>query len=544
VATDISDLGADKEAYRMNFVLRNNRRQDDFRRIVALGQAFSLSNDRLDQATSEVMDVDQWMRVMALHSLTGGADTYNMGLAHNLMLYVRPTDQKVLAMPWDVDHGFFYATNSPILGRGGSNLQKVITLPHNRRLFYKHLLDMVQSTYNVDKLSHWIEHYTQLTGFEDITRTLVNYVDRRSEFVLSELNRVAPRVDLAITTNGGEDLRTDSAHVDLEGSGWIDIDRMRLAGHDEDLAVRWTSENTWAISLPIVPGENQLQIEAFDLQGRLVGADAITVSSTRSETPLRKYLRISELMVNPASPTAAESTASGSLDNEDFEFIELVNTSTSETLDLTGVVLVNGPSQPLRLDAGGISHLAPGEQLVLVGNVKAFRARYGDDITVAGEYEGRLSNSGERLRLVDDQGVTIVDFDYAAEAPWPTAASGLGSSLEVIDVYSLSPSELGNPASWRASAAVGGSPGAAGGVFQPQAGDANRDREFDQRDIVLVLQGGKYLSGGAASWSEGDWNGDRLFDPRDIVAALQTGYYLQGPYAVAVDEALTAFDLA
>ena len=37
-----------------------------------------------------------WMRMMSLHSLTGGADTYNMGLAHNLELFVRPDDQKVL----------------------------------------------------------------------------------------------------------------------------------------------------------------------------------------------------------------------------------------------------------------------------------------------------------------------------------------------------------------------------------------------------------------------------------------------------------------
>ena len=63
------------------------------------------------------------------------------------------------------------------------------------------------------------------------------------------------------------------------------------------------------------------------------------------------------------------------------------------------------------------------------------------------------------------------------------------------------------------------------------AGDANRDGEFNQLDIVAVLQSAKYLTGEPATWSEGDWNNDGLFDQADIVAALQAGNYLQGPYA-------------
>ena len=68
-------------------------------------------------------------------------------------------------------------------------------------------------------------------------------------------------------------------------------------------------------------------------------------------------------------------------------------------------------------------------------------------------------------------------------------------------------------------------------TFSVQAGDANRDRQFDQHDIVLVLQANKYLTGEPADFSEGDWNADDVFDQHDIVAALQTGNYLEGPYA-------------
>ena len=72
-------------------------------------------------------------------------------------------------------------------------------------------------------------------------------------------------------------------------------------------------------------------------------------------------------------------------------------------------------------------------------------------------------------------------------------------------------------------------------IGPPQSGDANRDGEFNQLDIVQVLQSAKYLTGEPADWAQGDWNNDDLFNQADIVAALQTGNYLQGPY-VALTE--------
>lgn len=58
-------------------------------------------------------------------------------------------------------------------------------------------------------------------------------------------------------------------------------------------------------------------------------------------------------------------------------------------------------------------------------------------------------------------------------------------------------------------------------------GDANRDGVFDQKDLVQVLQAGKYMTSNRAVWEEGDWNGDGIFDQLDLVAALQSGIYSQ-----------------
>lgn len=64
-------------------------------------------------------------------------------------------------------------------------------------------------------------------------------------------------------------------------------------------------------------------------------------------------------------------------------------------------------------------------------------------------------------------------------------------------------------------------------------GDSNSDLEFNQLDLVRVLQSNKYITGELSTWGEGDWNLDGYFNSQDIVAALQTGKYLAGPHAAS-----------
>jgi hypothetical protein len=59
----------------------------------------------------------------------------------------------------------------------------------------------------------------------------------------------------------------------------------------------------------------------------------------------------------------------------------------------------------------------------------------------------------------------------------------------------------------------------------PLPGDANQNGEFNESDLVLVFQAGKYETAQPATWQEGDWNHDGLFNSGDLVAALQTGRY-------------------
>ncbi|MFO1500376.1 MAG: lamin tail domain-containing protein [Verrucomicrobiota bacterium] len=175
---------------------------------------------------------------------------------------------------------------------------------------------------------------------------------------------------------------------------------------------------------------------------------ALDVATFETGTP---RLVISEVHYHPTDPTPTESAGGFTNDNQ-FEFIELWNAG-SASYDLTGLAFTIGIQ--FQFDQGSIHRLDPGQYLLVVRQRAAFERRYGPGLPVAGEYTGQLDNSGERVRLVNSRGETVIDLTYETQPPWPETPDGRGPSLELVDDNA----PLGDPGNWRASAIPGGSPG-------------------------------------------------------------------------------------
>ncbi|HYW81362.1 MAG TPA: CotH kinase family protein, partial [Thermoguttaceae bacterium] len=103
-------------------------------------------------------------------------------------------------------------------------------------------------------------------------------------------------------------------------------------------------------------------------------------------------LVITELAYHPYPPLEGEGAA-GEFADDDFEFIELMNTGNA-TIDLAGVTFTDGVDVRL-----SVTTLAPGQRSVVVEDVDAFEARYGVSIKIAGRYTGNLNNNGERIAI-------------------------------------------------------------------------------------------------------------------------------------------------
>ncbi len=103
--------------------------------------------------------------------------------------------------------------------------------------------------------------------------------------------------------------------------------------------------------------------------------------------------------------------------------------------------------------------IATGAYLLVVGDTNAFTAVYGPGLPIAGQWESgdRLNNGGENIKLTLGSGTAIHEFEYGILPPWPPGPSGLGYSLTLACLEAGG--NHANPARWRASVEIGGSPG-------------------------------------------------------------------------------------
>lgn len=159
--------------------------------------------------------------------------------------------------------------------------------------------------------------------------------------------------------------------------------------------------------------------------------------------PIKESLRISEIMYHPAE--------TGDPRDPDTEYIELTNVG-SQPINLNLVRFTKGVDFTFP-----DFELAPGACCLVVKSREAFEARYGLDLPVAGQYAGSLSDSGERIELVDALGTVIHSFEYRDN--WFDSTDGGGFSLTAVDPAGAPVASWISRSAWRAGAAPGGSPG-------------------------------------------------------------------------------------
>jgi hypothetical protein len=161
--------------------------------------------------------------------------------------------------------------------------------------------------------------------------------------------------------------------------------------------------------------------------------------------PLQDFssLLITEIMYHPPMI--------GMIDSDEFEFIELKNAGDT-ALDLSGATFTDG----ITFTFTNGTTLAPGQFFVLVRNSLTFDFKY-PGVPYHGLFTGRLDNSGEKITLTHPLGAEIFSLTYNDNAPWPVVPDGNGFSLVPRDPdANPAPSSSAN---WRASSAIGGSPG-------------------------------------------------------------------------------------
>ena len=159
-------------------------------------------------------------------------------------------------------------------------------------------------------------------------------------------------------------------------------------------------------------------------------------------------LSVMEILYNPEGPSPEEKEA-GHDDGDLFEFIRLKNISDT-SIDLNGVRFTDGIY--FDFTDSEVRSLAAQSSVLIVSDRSAFEMRNNGQGTIAGQYEGKLNNGGERTRLISWSGEPIHDFYYRKESPWPVLDDLDGHSIQIINPLN----DHNDGANWKASTQLGG----------------------------------------------------------------------------------------
>ena len=478
IGVDIGDMGDDKEAYRHNFLVLNQQARDDFSGIVKVGRALSSPVGERAARADEVLNMDQWLRLFAFESLIGVADTFNMGLGHNLILHTPSDGGKVEVRQWDLDHAFYYSPGYSYLGGGNTNWARVLEDPAIRRRYIGHLQEIMTSSYNLDHLGPWIDHLDEVTR-RDFGSRFRSYIDARRNSVRAQIRSAAGTADFSIRTGNGSGITVPTNLVMLEGVGSADMKSVQVVESGEVFPLEWTGLDTWRVRLPLQPGENQVRLQALDYRDRVIvfgGSDSIQVTVQNDAEPASAdNLRITEIHYHPA----------GTEEGGNLEFVELTNLGQS-SVELEGCRFSRG----LEFVFDRSEIVAAGESVVVVGDQTAFAAAYGGGISVVGMWNAsRLSNGGETIELLGATGEVVDVVEYDDRFPWPEESDGEGFSLVRRRGTEFTP---GGAEFWRSSVVPGGSPGEREGVgyeeWRTENGRGEPEEDPDGNGLTELLE--------------------------------------------------------
>jgi hypothetical protein len=507
---------------------------------------------------------DDWWRqnldlsgYYSYRAVVEGIHHYDIGDGKNYFYYRNPETRRWSVLPWDIDltwaNNMYGSGNEPFLSRVltraafsveyRNRMREVRDLLYNNDQAYQLLDELAAiiddpagrpSIIDADRM-HWDYNPVMVNSsivnlskagqgrfygmaatrdFPGMVQVMKNYVVSRGQYIDTNIladAAIPSRPTVTYTGPGGfpVDRLTfrSSAFSDPQGAGTFAALKWRVGevtppgrpAFDPSEPRRFEIEPVWesgevtpfAADVTVPPevlGVGQryrVRARMKDTSGRWSSWSLpveLTAGAPSAPFPQVESLRITEILYNP-------------LGGADYEFVELTNVG-GVPLDLRAVAFVSGID--FRFAGSAVEMLGPGEVVVVVKNARAFASRYGNSgILVAGEFDDRLNDGGELIVLTYGAGQTIHDFVYSDG--WYPLTDGAGYSLVVVDSQAPA-SAWSERAQWRASDAVGGSPGVddASGITggRQVAGDGNQDGVLDISDALWLLL--RLFGGGAA----------------------------------------------
>jgi len=261
-------FGEDPGPY-ASYVKGTNASERDWSDVIRLTDVLNNApDDTYVEQLEQVVNVDQWLRTIAMVVLTGdmenGLLTGDAG-GDDFALYRGTKDARFLMVPYDLDTMFQGPSGSLFRTDPVPALRRLLSNPQIVPRYYAQLTDLMDHVLTEEKVRPILESVLVLESETRINRILT-FLQRARDVVRRLIpTELSASSDLAVS--GGLPHTGEATSGPLRGTANALTTRsVRVAGREAAWDAR---RGTWSIAdLPLAPGVNRLQVQTFGEDGQ------------------------------------------------------------------------------------------------------------------------------------------------------------------------------------------------------------------------------------------------------------------------------------
>jgi hypothetical protein len=276
--------GTDPEAYRWNFPPRSNALDEDFTPLLQLVQLFdqrSSPDKAFDERLESMVDVDEWLRVLAARTLVDDWDTIGRRRGKNAFIYRSPVDGRWRLLPWDCDLSW-QDPRSAIFSEQFEGIRRILKRPQYRRRFLGYLGYLADRKFDPEHLGAILGDLQKRTGA--FTKPYADFAAARREMILHEV----PRAGGGMRVAGSRRVAGQGGKPDVVRASGIAasprVSRLRLGGREG--RVRWMGDGGFEAEFLMGPEGGDLTLEGLEVGGEVVAQAKVAVRERKGALEL------------------------------------------------------------------------------------------------------------------------------------------------------------------------------------------------------------------------------------------------------------------
>jgi hypothetical protein len=409
--------------YRYTFeVRRTPDSASNFTNVFALIDAASTSSTSPNYTANveTVADMENWMRVFAANHAAGNWDSFGSQNGQNLYGYMgtKGTRYSLLMFDFNIVLGnsgsWDPGQNLFVINQADGNESKMLANPKFRRMYFRALQELVNGPLTLAQTGPLLDakYDAFVANGLSVERTdnIKSWLNSARSSIGSQIPSATFTVNQSVSVANNVGIITGTAPVNIK-TVWL---------NGVEWPVTWKNVTTWSVTVPLRPGNNSFLVTGVDVRNQPVAGatDSVAVNYNGQEESALGQVVINEIMYRPVISKA--------------QYLELENNS-ANSFDLSGWRI---PELSYTFPPGSL--IGPRKLLVLAADRSAFINAYGASNPIFDIFSSPLPTQGGTLTLIQaasdgSEGTVVSQVRFETGAPWPAAADGLGSSLQLVD---------------------------------------------------------------------------------------------------------------